>query len=61
MEAVTAMLSQASRAYKGEEMLISAACRAAQCPRSSIWDAEEAAGLLVENGWTWSDVLNANS
>ncbi len=49
------------RAYKGEDMVIKAACRAAQCPRSAIWDSEEAVALLIEHDWTWDDVLTVNS
>lgn len=58
---VTEMVERAERAYKGEEMLIVAACRAARCSRDAVCDAEEAAGLLIEHGWTWNDVLTVNS
>lgn len=55
------MIREMNRAYKGEEMAIKAACRAAQCSRSAICDGEEACALLDDYGWTWPDVLNASS
>lgn len=58
---VTAILALAASAYKGEEILIAAACKAHRVGRESVSDAEEAAGLVIEAGWTWSDVLNASS
>lgn len=59
--AFDAMMTAARSAYKGDAMVIKAACRAAKCGPESISDIEEAVALLIENGWTWSDVLNANS
>lgn len=58
---VSAMVALAESAYNGESMIFKAACRAAACHRSDIFDVEEAACLLIERGWTWDDVLNANS
>lgn len=58
---VTEMLELAQRSYKGEEMLIKAACRACGIGPQSICDAEEAAALVIEAGWTWGDVLNASA
>jgi len=56
-----AMAARMRSAYKGEQMVIKAACRAARCGPESICDGGEAVALLLENGWTWGDVLGANS
>ena len=58
---VTEMLALASKTYKGDELLIAAACKAHRIGRESVYDAEEAAGLIIDAGWTWREVLDASS
>lgn len=58
---VTAMVERAERAYKGEAMVRKAVYRALGLGPESVCDLEEACALIIEAGWTWRDVLDANS
>lgn len=52
------MIARMNDTYKGEPMAIKAAYRATGYVTEY---ADEACCLLVEQGWTWSDVLTVNS